>query len=105
MELSCQLSLRRSCLHARWIPRLQNEEADALTNGDFRHFDENLRIPVRLENFYFRVMNDFRAGGEAFQDELEEHKAAQQAAKEKNPQGLRERKVRSDQTLGKRDPW
>ena len=32
MELACQLSLRRACLHARWIPRLENEEADALTN-------------------------------------------------------------------------
>ena len=37
MELACQLGLRRACMHARWIPRLQNEEADALTNGDFRH--------------------------------------------------------------------
>ena len=44
MELACQLGLRRACMHARWIPRLQNEEADALTNGDFRHFDPKRRI-------------------------------------------------------------
>ena len=50
MKLSCQLSPRRSCLHARWVPRLQNQEADALTHGDFRHFDGALRIPLRLEN-------------------------------------------------------
>ena len=50
-------------------------------------------------------MNDFFAVGEAYQVELEEHKAVQQAAKVKNPQGLRERKVRPEQTLGKRDPW
>ena len=105
MELSCQLSLRRSCLHARWIPRLQNEEADALTNGDFRHFDVALRVPVPLEDLDFRVMNEFFAEGDAYQVELEEHKAVQQAAKVKNPQGLRERMVRPDQTLGKHDPW
>ena len=32
MELATQLSRRRATLRANWIPRLQNEEADALTN-------------------------------------------------------------------------
>ena len=38
MELSCQLGMRGASMRARWIPRLQNEEADALANGDYRHF-------------------------------------------------------------------
>ena len=39
MELAHQLGLRRAVLRAEWLPRLQNEEADALTNAGFHTFD------------------------------------------------------------------
>ena len=71
MELSCQLGLRRACLHARWIPRLQNMEADAITNGDFQHFDPMLRIPVSLDQLQFRVLNELFEEGETYVAELE----------------------------------
>ena len=80
MELSCQLGLRRACLQARWIPRLQNEEADALTNGDYRHFDEALRIPVDLEKLQFRVLNELFREGDEYVKELDALKAAEKAA-------------------------
>ena len=35
MELAHQTRLRRMVLMANWLPRLQNDEADALTNLDF----------------------------------------------------------------------
>ena len=38
MELVCQLQKRQYHLDLQWIPRLQNIEADALTNGDFEGF-------------------------------------------------------------------
>ena len=53
VELCHQLNLRHAALRARWIPREQNEEADALTNSDFRHFSADLRIPVLLEEMPF----------------------------------------------------
>ena len=81
MELSCQLGLRRACLQARWIPRLQNEEADALTNGDFRHFDKNRRIPVTLEGLNFRVLNSLFQEGDEYVAELEALKQAEKKAK------------------------
>jgi hypothetical protein len=77
MELSCQLGLRRACLRARWIPRLQNEEADALTNGDFQHFDPKLRIPVSLDQLPFRVLNELFEEGETYVSELEHLKKAE----------------------------
>ena len=46
MELAHQMMRRRLVLRARWLPRLQNEEADALTNVDYRHFSADKRIPV-----------------------------------------------------------
>ena len=47
MELAHQLADRKAVLRAQWLPRLQNEEADALTNCDFRHFDAAKRIRGR----------------------------------------------------------
>ena len=77
MELSCQLGLRRASLHARWIPRLQNEEADALTNGDFQHFDPKLRIRVSQDQLQFRVLNELFEEGETYVAELECFKKAE----------------------------
>ena len=77
MELSCQLGLRRACRHARWIPRLQNEESDALTNGDFQLFDPKLRIPVSLDQLQFRVLNKIFEEGESHVAELECFKKAE----------------------------
>ena len=81
MELSCQLGLRRSCLHARWIPRLQNEEADALTNGEFDHFTEANRIPVDLNRLDFRVLHDLFEEGEEYVADLERLKKEAKAKK------------------------
>ena len=39
MELAHQMRRRRLILRARWLPRLQNEEADQLTNNEFHNFD------------------------------------------------------------------
>ena len=54
MELVHQMRRRRLVLRARWLPRLQNDEADQLTNMDFRHFDPKERIPVSLERLGFQ---------------------------------------------------
>ena len=45
MVLACRLGLRRACLHARRIPRLQSEGADAWTNGEFAHFSHRSASP------------------------------------------------------------
>ena len=75
MELSYQCRRRGVALRANWIPRLQNEEADALTNLDFRHFQEKHRIQVDLVSLPFGVMPDLFSEGEAYVAELERLKA------------------------------
>ena len=57
----------RTC--SRGIPRLENEEADALTNGEFHHFRAERRIPVDLEKLEF--INELFAEGEKYVKELE----------------------------------
>ena len=64
MELATQLGRRAATLRADWIPRLQNEEADALTNWEFRHFDMAKRIDVDLAKLNFYVLRLSLGGGE-----------------------------------------
>ena len=45
-ELAAQLKQRKLDLSLGWVPRDQNEEADALTNQDYSAFDMNLRVDV-----------------------------------------------------------
>ena len=110
IELSCQLGLRRAALHARWIPRLQNEEADALTNSDFRHFDPKLRIPVDVDQLGFKVLPMLFETGELYVRELEAtRKAIKDKADEDRKKGFarKEGKARKlgCESLRERDPW
>ena len=75
MELAHQLNRRRLSLRARWLPRLQNQEADDLTNNEFRHFDPRRRIPVDLDKLGFGVMPDLFAVGDEYLAELEKRRS------------------------------
>ena len=46
MELAMHLQMVGANLELYWLPRLQNQEADALTNNDLTRFDEQLRQKV-----------------------------------------------------------
>ena len=58
-------------MRARWIPRWENEKADALTNGECHHFRAEHRIRVDLEKLEFIVLNELFAQGEKYVKELE----------------------------------
>lgn len=70
MEVACQLGLRNASLRANWLPRLQNEEADALTNCDFGHFSADKRVQVDLEKMELVVLDDLFVAGEDYVTEL-----------------------------------
>ena len=97
---------------AAWLPRLQNEEADALTNGDYRHFDRRKRIPVSLEGLNFGVLDSLMKEGIDYHDEVsairEKEKAARTAtprtAEEAGHRPKRKRKKAGD-SLRDREPW
>jgi hypothetical protein len=113
MELATQLSRRRATLRANWIPRLQNEEADALTNWDFRHFDPSKQIEVKLEELKFHVLNDLFSVGEEYLTELNDLKDKGKISRASATSQLK-RKVQSKEerdwgrkagTLREREPW
>jgi hypothetical protein len=104
IELAHQLSARRMALRAEWVPRLQNEEADALTNSDFRHFRAENRIHVALESLRFGVLDRLLESGEAYFAETEAAKLAYKERRAQEPKGPARRK-RKGKGLRETDPW
>ena len=106
IELSYQLARRRMALRAEWVPRLQNEEADALTNGEYHAFDPDRRVEVRLEDLNFGVLNELLATGESYVEEVEKAKAearADRAQGQSRAPAMKARKKGSG--LRETQPW
>ena len=51
MELAIQLHVKNVDLDLYWLPRLQNTEADSLTNDDTTKFDPRYRVRFDLQKF------------------------------------------------------
>ena len=104
MEVACQLGLRNATLRANWLPRLQNEEADALTNSDFRHFSTARRVPVKLEDLQFVVLNELFQTGDDYVSELAALKAQAKRARETSAPAVA-KKSKKPIPLREKDPW
>ena len=91
-------------MRANWIPRLENEEADALTNWDFRHFDPARRLEVDLLKLEFVVMNELMDAGERYLEEVATLKAKSKEAEAK-AKASQKKRPRKGPTLRERDPW
>ena len=118
MEFAHQMRRRNAVLRASWLPRLQHEEADALTNMDFRHFCPERRIAVALPDLKFGVLDEFMKTGLAYHDEVTALRDKQRLLRESAPSGAvdtqrparagwpasRKRK-RAGDTLRDREPW
>lgn len=64
MELGHQIRKRRLVMRTKWLPRDQNEEADALTNFDYRFLELSRRIEVDVNKLGFRVLPGLFEAGE-----------------------------------------
>ena len=78
-----------------WVPRDQNEEADAITNGDLVGFDPAREVKADWD---FRVLDELLNLGDRFYSEMQEAKlkvckgteaAAQEVQKKRKVAGLK----------------
>ena len=56
MEVAAQIKQRNLVLGVAWMPRDENEEADALTNGHFQAFSAAFRIEIKWADLEFLVL-------------------------------------------------
>lgn len=97
MELAMQLQMVGADLELYWLPRLQNQEADALTNNDLTRFDAQLRLRFDLTSFKGLVLSDMLTCGTELYEEI---RVARQRKVEHHVQ-----RVRKSDTLKVANPW
>ena len=69
-EVAMQLMSRRIDLDLIWAPRNQNEEADALTNGETFIFDKDLEVKVEVDRLNFLVLPHLMKKAEDLYEEV-----------------------------------
>ena len=95
-ELAAQLRNLNASLNLVWAPRLQNEEADALTNGDFMAFRAESRVGLDLPAMSFLVLPRLVEVSEEIHQEILRRRGSTA------PEGGAKAKVAK---LKERDPW
>ena len=102
MEVAHQCRCRGLALRANWVPRLENQEADDLTNLEFKSFDESKRLDVDLDCLDFGVMRELFEVGDNYLAELTALK--EEAKRTAEVRGNKKRKKAGD-ALRDREPW
>ena len=65
-ELSIQLEARGILIEVNWVPREQNAEADAITNGDFGWLAPENKVDTHMGRLPFKLLPELLAKGEGF---------------------------------------
>ena len=99
MELAAQLHQRGLAMELQWAPRLQNWQADALSNGDFRGFDPTKRVRVDMLNYKWLVLNEMITEGSKL------YKSIREAKVEKSKRLLHKTFVKGLKSFREREPW
>ena len=74
MEIASRMQRANLSLSLQWLPRLQNAEADQLTNGDCRGFTPELRQRFRPGGFRGLVLHDMLEAGRALYKEVRDQR-------------------------------
>ena len=102
IELSEQLRARQAELHLTWVPRQYNEEADALSNLNFKDFDQERRVPFDMAEVRWLVFHELiQVTADMFKsinEERERRKEMKQAVPKRHA-------VRGNKRLKWTDPW
>ena len=65
-EISAQLEKKKILFEMCWVPREQNAEADAITNGNFSWLSPEKRVATDMNSLPFECLPDLLAHGAAF---------------------------------------
>jgi hypothetical protein len=104
-ELAEQLRAKNLALDLGWVPRDQNEEADALTNSDFSSFDPDRRIATAVDALPFLVMPRMLAVAEDINQVVKAAREARVAGAASASRERAARQTRPEERLRARDPW
>ena len=101
VELAAQLELRNIDLALDWVPRDQNEPADALSNGDFAMFDEKRRVHIDMGQTKWLLLPEILEVSADLYKDVQTAKARRKLGGTSVPA----RRLPAGGRLRDRDPW
>lgn len=105
IELSEQLRSRQLDLNLAWLPRLQNQEADDITNQNFEKFDASRRVRFEWEKIQWLVLDDLmQASQELYQQVVAEREVRKTEPKPTSASKWR-KKMSAKERLKNTKPW
>ena len=99
-EVAAQLRARSMVLNLGWTPRDQNEEADALTNGDYSQLNLTSRVNVVVEEVSWLVLPRMMQVATDIYEEVQRRKASRDRCPVQAPPA---KKAKGG--LRQREPW
>jgi hypothetical protein len=102
MEIAALMHQAGESLDLQWVPRLQNIEADQLTNGDFRGFDPANRVRVDISKHRWVVLNSMLQQGRALYSVIREGRIESSKRKLDKFSGPT---FKNQKSFRERDPW
>jgi hypothetical protein len=93
-ELSAQLEKKDLLFEMSWVPREQNAEADAITNGDVQWLCPAKRVATEMNSLPFLILHELLSKGAVFYEGIDTVNVAAAVPQSKD--------IR---TLRVRDPW
>ena len=101
MELAWKLHAANVNLDLYWLRRLQNSEADALTNCQFSGFDPAKRCRIDIASYKGEIFHQMLVLGEGLYADI---KDAKKKRLEKSDWRMKATRAKHE-TLRVRDPW
>ena len=99
-EVAAQLKARSMALNLGWTPRDQNEEADALTNGDYSQFSPANRVNLIVEEVAWLLLPKMMQVATDIYESVQRRKASRELSPAQAPAS---KKAKGG--LRARDPW
>ena len=93
-EIAAQLEARNLAFEMTWVPREQNSEADAITNGSYEWLCPTKRISTSMQTLPFKILLTLLDKGDKFYKDLENVNELAAPLKDKDTR-----------TLRVKDPW
>jgi bisphosphoglycerate-independent phosphoglycerate mutase (AlkP superfamily) len=103
-EVCAQLKRGNFEMDLKWIPRGQNELADALTNKDFKAFSRDKRMHVEVADLGFIILPQMIDVAEHLYEKVKIQKTEREMRR-KEGRGEEKRKAKPSERLKAREPW
>ena len=99
-EFALQLRARSAEVSLQWVPRDQNEEADALTNDEFGAFDPARRLDINIGELEWMILPAMLKVSEEIYQDLKGRRE-----RRKSSPAVSQTKTKPQERLKFRDRW